>query len=73
MMIKELEHLKGIENVHNLFLVKNSIELFETLTRLSTSSNLVQDNSELNYYVNWGSKSFTQKLIEAIEDITKTV
>lgn len=73
MMIKELEHLKGIENVHNLFLVKNSIELFETLTRLSTSSNLVQDNSKLNYYVNWGSKSFTQKLIEAIEEITKTV
>ena len=71
-MIKELEHLKGIENVHNLFLVKNSIELFETLTRLSTSSNLVQDKSKLNYYVNWGSKSFTQKLIEAIEEITKT-
>ena len=73
MMVKELEHLKGIENVHNLFLVKNSIELFETLTRLSTSSNLVQDNSKLNYYVNWGSKSFTQKLIEAIEDIAKPV
>ena len=73
MMIEELEHLKGIENVQNISLVNNSIELFATLTRLSTSSNLVQDNSELNHFVNWESKSFPQKFIETIEEIAKPV
>lgn len=73
MMIEELEHLKGIENVQNISLVNNSIELFATLTRLSTSSNLVQDNSELNHFVNWESKSFLQKFIETIEEIAKPV
>jgi hypothetical protein len=68
MMIEELEHLRGIGNVHNIFLVKNSIELIATLTRLVTSSSLYQQNSELNYYVNWESKSFTQKFVKAIED-----
>ena len=68
MMIEELEHLRGIGNVHNIFLVKNSIELFATLTRLVTSSSLDQQNSELNYYVNWESKSFTHKFVKAIED-----
>lgn len=72
-MIEELEHLKGIENIHNISLVKNSNELFATLTTLSASSNLVQDNSELNHFVNWESKSFTQKFIEAIEEIVKLV
>ena len=72
-MIEELEHLKGMENVHNISLVKNSNELFATLTTLSASSNLVQDNSELNHFVNWESKSFTQKFIEAIEEIVKLV
>ena len=73
MMIKELEHLKGIENVHNISLVNNSNELFAALNRLSTSRNLVQDNAELNYFVNWESKSFPQKFIEAIDDIAKPV
>lgn len=72
-MIEELEHLKGIENVHSISLVKNSNELFATLTALSAGSNLVQDNSELNHFVNWESKSFTQKFIEAIEEIVKLV
>ena len=72
-MIEELEHLKGMENVHNISLVKNSNELFATLTTLSASSNLVQDNSKLNHFVNWESKSFTQKFIEAIEEIVKQV
>ena len=73
MMIEELEHLKGIENVPNISLVNNSIELFAALNRLSTSRNLVQDNSELDYFVNWDSKSFPQKFIEAIEEIAKPV
>ena len=73
MMIEELEHLKGIENVQNISLVNNSIELFAALNRLSTSRNLVQDNSELDYFVNWDSKSFPQKFIEAIEEIAKPV
>ena len=68
MMIEELEHLKGIENLHNIFLVNNSIELFATLTKLSASSNFFQDNAELNYFVNWDSRSFTQKFIEAVEE-----
>jgi len=72
-MIKELEHLKGIERVKNISLVKSSIELFDALTRLSTSSNLVQDNSELDYFINWESKSFPQKFMEAIEEIAKPV
>jgi hypothetical protein len=72
-MIEELEHLKGIENVNNIFLVKNSLELFTTLTRLNTSGDLVQDNSELNHFINWESKSFTQKFIEAVEEIAKPV
>jgi hypothetical protein len=68
MMIGELEHLKGIENVQNISLVNSSIELFAALNRLSTSRNLVQDNSGLDYYINWDSKSFTQKLLEAVEE-----
>jgi hypothetical protein len=68
MMIKELEHLKGIENLHNIFLVNNSIELFATLIKLSASSNWFRDNSELNYFVNWDSRSFTQKFKEAVEE-----
>ena len=67
-MIKELEHLKGIENVHHISVVNNEIELFATLNRLSTSSNLAQDNSELNYFINWEAKSFTQKFLEVIEE-----
>jgi hypothetical protein len=54
-------------------LVNNNIELFAALNRLSTSRNLVQDNSELDYFVNWDSKSFPQKFIEAIEEIAKPV
>jgi len=73
MMIKELEHLKGIEKVNNISLVKSSLELFTTLTRLITSGDLVQDNSELNHFINWESKSFTQKFIEAVEEIAKPV
>ena len=73
MMIRELEHLNGIEEVQNISLVNNGIELFEALNRLSTSRNLVQDNSELDYFVNWESKSFPQKFIEAIEEIAKPV
>lgn len=73
MMIEELEHLKGIESVHNISLVNNSTELFATLTKLSENSNLLQVNSVLNYFVNWDSKSFTQKFIDAIEEIAKPV
>jgi hypothetical protein len=73
MMIEELEHLKGIENVNNITLVKNSLELFTTLIRLNASGDLVQDNSELNHFINWESKSFTQKFIEAVEEIAKPV
>jgi len=73
MMIEELEHLKGIENLHNIFLVNNGIELFATLSKLSASSNFFQDNAELNYFVNWDSRSFTQKFIYAIEEIAKPV
>jgi hypothetical protein len=72
-MLKELEHLKGIEKVQNISIVYSSRELFDALNRLSTSSNLVQDNSELNYFINWESKSFPQKFIEAIEEIAKPV
>ena len=73
MMIEELEHLKGIEEVQNISLVNNSIELFAALNRLSKSKNLIQDNSALDYFVNWESKSFPQKIIEAIEEIAKPV
>jgi hypothetical protein len=73
MMIEELEHLKGIENVNNITLVKNSLELFTTLIRLNASGDLVQDNTELNHFINWESKSFTQKFIEAVEEIAKPV
>lgn len=72
-MIKELEHLKGIEKVPNITLVNSSLELFDALNKLSISSNLVQDNSELDYFINWDSKSFSQKFIEAIEEIAKPV
>lgn len=72
-MIKELEHLKDIEKVQNISLVESSIELFDALNRLSTSSNLVPNNSELDYFINWESKSFPQKFIEAIEEIAKPV
>jgi len=72
-MIKELEHLKGIENVQSLSLVNSSAELFDALNRLSTSFNLVQDNSKLDYFVNWESKSFPHKFIDAIEEIAKPV
>jgi hypothetical protein len=72
-MLKELEHLKGIEKVQNISIVNSSKELFDALNRLSTSSNLVQDNSELNYFINWESKSFPQKFTEAIEEIAKPV
>jgi hypothetical protein len=54
-------------------LVKNSLELFTTLIRLNASGDLVQDNSELNHFINWESKSFTQKFIEAVEEIAKPV
>ena len=73
MMIRELEHLKGIEEVQNISLVNNSIQLFAALNRLSKSRSLVQDNSELNYFVNWESKSFPKKFIEAIEEIAKPI
>ena len=73
MMIKELEHLKGVENICNISLVNNSNELFAALNRLFMSRNLVQNNSELNYYINWEFKSFPQKFIEAIEETAKPV
>jgi hypothetical protein len=68
LMIEELEHLKGINNLDNIFLVHNRNDLFATLTKLTTSSNLFPDNSELNYFVNWDSKTFMQKFIEAVEE-----
>jgi len=73
MMICELEHLKGMENLQNIFLVNNTNELFAALNRLSTIRNLVKNDPNLNYLVNWESTSFSQKFIEAIEDIVKPV
>jgi hypothetical protein len=68
LMIEELEHLKGINNLDNIFLVHNRNDLFATLTKLTASSSLFPDNSELNYFVNWDSKTFMQKFIEAVEE-----
>ena len=73
MMICELEHLRGVKNLQNIFLVNNITELFAALKRLTTSRNLVKNDPKLNYLVNWESTSFSQKFIEAIEEIAKPI
>jgi hypothetical protein len=73
MMICELEHLKGVKNLQNIFLVNNITELFAALKRLTTARNLVKNDPKLNYLVNWESTSFSQKFIEAIEEIAKPI
>jgi hypothetical protein len=68
-MLKELEHLKGINEVDNIHIVSTPVELFKQLDlRLHDESVIQAHPKGLEYYVSWNSESFGTRLCKSMDN-----
>lgn len=61
-MLAQLEHLKGIESLSNLYIADSPPKLLKLIVELSGLQPGVSIKDELKYFVNRGNSSFSERL-----------